>query len=31
LIAIREESEGPPVYRFDIHMQGKDETVFFNP
>ena len=31
LIAIREEAEGPPVYRFDIHMQGEDETVFFNP
>ena len=31
LIAIREESEGPAVYRFDIHMQGEDETVFFNP
>jgi protocatechuate 3,4-dioxygenase alpha subunit len=31
LIATREESEGPPVYRFDIHMQGEDETVFFNP
>lgn len=31
LIATREESQGPPVYRFDIHMQGEDETVFFNP
>jgi protocatechuate 3,4-dioxygenase, alpha subunit len=31
LIATREESEGPPVYRFDIHMQGEDETVFFSP
>jgi protocatechuate 3,4-dioxygenase alpha subunit len=31
LIATREESGGSPVYRFDIHMQGKDETVFFNP
>jgi len=31
LIATREESQGPPVYRFDIHMQGVDETVFFNP
>jgi protocatechuate 3,4-dioxygenase alpha subunit len=31
LIATREQSDGPPVYRFDIRMQGKDETVFFNP
>ncbi len=31
LIANREETDGPPVYRFDIHMQGEDETVFFNP
>ena len=31
LIATREQSEGPPVYRFNIHMQGEDETVFFNP
>ena len=31
LIATREESDGPPVYRFDICMQGEDETVFFNP
>jgi protocatechuate 3,4-dioxygenase alpha subunit len=31
LIATREQSDGPPVYRFDIHMQGEDETVFFNP
>jgi len=31
LIATREQADGPPVYRFDIHMQGKDETVFFNP
>jgi protocatechuate 3,4-dioxygenase alpha subunit len=31
LIATREESDGRPVYRFDIHMQREDETVFFNP
>ena len=31
LIATREQANGPPVYRFDIHMQGEDETVFFNP
>jgi protocatechuate 3,4-dioxygenase alpha subunit len=31
LFATREQTEGPSVYRFDIHMQGEDETVFFNP
>lgn len=31
LIASREQSGGSPVYRFDIHIQGKGETVFFNP
>jgi protocatechuate 3,4-dioxygenase alpha subunit len=31
LIATREEFDGPPVYRFDIRMQGEEETVFFNP
>jgi protocatechuate 3,4-dioxygenase alpha subunit len=31
LIAARDESGGAPVYRFDIRMQGEDETVFFNP
>ena len=30
LIATREESTGLPVYRFDIRMQGEEETVFFN-
>ena len=30
LIATREQADGPPVYRFDIKMQGEDETVFFN-
>lgn len=31
LIASREESGSEPTYRFDIHMQGDNETVFFNP
>lgn len=31
LVASLEQSEGLPAYRFDIHMQGEDETVFFNP
>jgi len=31
LIATREESGRSPFYRFDIYMQGKEETVFFNP
>ncbi len=30
LIAEREETGATPVYRFDIHMQGDDETVFFD-
>ena len=30
LIAKRSERNGKPVYRFDIHMQGEDETVFFD-
>jgi len=30
LIARREEIPGGTVYRFDIHMQGASETVFFN-
>lgn len=30
LIAKRDERDGTPVYRFDIHMQGLDETVFFD-
>jgi protocatechuate 3,4-dioxygenase alpha subunit len=30
LIASRETSEGRVQYRFDIHMQGEDETVFFD-
>jgi protocatechuate 3,4-dioxygenase alpha subunit len=31
LIATREESAGLPTYRFDIHLQGERETVFFDP
>lgn len=30
LIARREEQEGRPVYRFDIVLQGENETVFFD-
>ncbi len=30
LIAKREEGEGKPRYRFDIRLQGVDETVFFD-
>lgn len=30
LVAARDESGGVPVYRFDIHMQGERETVFFD-
>jgi len=30
LIAHRDESSQKPLYRFDIHMQGDDETVFFD-
>lgn len=30
LIAGRDDSQGLPVYRFDIHMQGPQETVFFD-
>jgi len=29
LIARREDNNGEPVYRFDIHLQGEHETVFF--
>jgi protocatechuate 3,4-dioxygenase alpha subunit len=29
LVARRETRDGQPVYRFDIHMQGDGETVFF--
>ncbi len=29
LIAERDESTAPPTYRFDIHLQGDRETVFF--
>lgn len=30
LIAERSEQDGQIVYRFDIHIQGQDETVFFD-
>ena len=31
LVAVRQEGEGmPPVYEFDIHLQGASETVFFD-
>jgi protocatechuate 3,4-dioxygenase alpha subunit len=30
LIAQRRDEGGLPVYRFDIHMQGAQETVFFD-
>lgn len=31
LIARRVESEDLPTYRLDIHLQGEQETVFFDP
>ncbi len=30
LVATREESPGFPTYRFNIHLQGEQETVFFD-
>jgi protocatechuate 3,4-dioxygenase, alpha subunit len=30
LIGVREMRNGTPVYRFDIHLQGPQETVFFD-
>jgi len=30
LIGKREMRDGKPVYRFDIHVQGENETVFFD-
>ena len=30
LISTRNETESGPVYRFEIHLQGADETVFFD-
>jgi protocatechuate 3,4-dioxygenase alpha subunit len=30
LIASREARNGKSVYRFDIRLQGKNETVFFD-
>ena len=31
LIGQRNDREGTPTYRFDINMQGPNETVFFEP
>ncbi len=31
LIAVPEQSTELPTYRFDIHVQGDEETVFFEP
>jgi len=31
LIAVRENTNDLPTYRFDIHLQGEHETVFFEP
>ena len=30
LVATRLDRSGQPVYRFDIHLQGEQETVFFD-
>ena len=30
LVGKREQRDGRTVYRFDIHLQGDDETVFFD-
>jgi protocatechuate 3,4-dioxygenase alpha subunit len=30
LIAVRESGNGVAVYRFDVHLQGDNETVFFD-
>ena len=30
LVGRREQSNGKTVYRFDIHLQGDAETVFFD-
>jgi protocatechuate 3,4-dioxygenase alpha subunit len=29
-MAARDEKNGKPVYRFDIRLQGENETVFFD-
>ncbi|MDX1520132.1 MAG: protocatechuate 3,4-dioxygenase subunit alpha [Anaerolineae bacterium] len=31
LIACRDDREGTPTFRFDIHMQGEQAMVFFEP
>ena len=30
LMAVRDNTGDMPVYRFDIHLQGASETVFFD-
>jgi protocatechuate 3,4-dioxygenase alpha subunit len=30
LVAGRAERDGQVIYRFDIHLQGEKETVFFD-
>jgi protocatechuate 3,4-dioxygenase alpha subunit len=30
LFATRESGDGMPTYRFDIHLQGERETIFFD-
>lgn len=30
LIAARDDTDAPPLYRFDIHLQGASETVFLD-
>lgn len=30
LVAQLQDGSSPPTYRFDLHMQGDDETVFFD-
>ena len=31
IIAVRDDREGTPNYRYDVNMQGENETVFFEP
>ena len=31
LVAACDQKDGIPTYHFDIHVQGENETVFFNP
>lgn len=30
LFATREADDGMPTYRFDVHLQGERETIFFD-